>query len=124
MIFIIGGAYQGKLALAKMKYGVGDEEVFTCSGSEIDFSRRCIDHLEEFALSCVQTGVDPVLYLADRLPEWKDSILICQDVSCGVVPMDPQLREWRNVTGGLCQFLAAHADQVIRVFCGLEQRIK
>lgn len=124
MIFIIGGAYQGKLALAKEKFGVGDGDVFTCSGSEIDFSRRCIDRLEEFTLACVQTGADPLLYLADRLPEWKDSILICQDVSCGVVPMDPQLREWRNATGRLCQFLAAHADQVIRVFCGLEQRIK
>ena len=56
--------------------------------------------------------------------QWKDSVLICQDISSGVVPMEAQLRQWRNANGRLCQYLAGQADQVIRVFCGLEQRLK
>ena len=38
--------------------------------------------------------------------------------------MEAQLRQWRNANGRLCQYLAGQADQVTRVFCGLEQRLK
>ena len=37
MILIIGGAYQGKLEYAKSQYQVTDAEIFTCTGTEIDF---------------------------------------------------------------------------------------
>jgi len=38
--------------------------------------------------------------------------------------MGADVREWRQATGRLCQYLAAEADQVIRIFCGLEQKLK
>ena len=54
MVLIIGGAYQGKLDFAKSAFGLSESDVFTCTGGEIDFSRRCIDRIEEFTLWCVQ----------------------------------------------------------------------
>ena len=120
MILIIGGAYQGKLDFAKNTFGITDGDVFACAGLEIDFSKRCIYRIEEFAYACP----DAIAYFQGHREEWKDSILICRDIFCGVVPTDAELRAWRQNTGKLCQYLAGEARQVIRIFCGLEQRLK
>lgn len=124
MILIIGGAYQGKLEYAKTSFSLTEEDVYTCSGLEIDFSKRCIDRIEEFAYACVKNGMEPKDSFQAHHEQWKDSILICQDIFCGVVPMDTVQREWRQATGRLCQYLAGEAKQVSRIFCGLEQRLK
>ncbi len=124
MVLIIGGAWQGKLETAKREFGLRDEDVFTCSGAEIDFAKPCIRHLEDFTLACAERGLDSVDYFKRHEAEWSDSVLICRDIFCGVVPVDPVMRLWRNETGCLCQYLASRAERVSRVFCGLEQRLK
>ena len=120
MILIIGGAYQGKLDFAKETFGLRDEEVHICSTGDIDFSKRCIYGLEEFTWG----HPDPAAYFRAHRQEWEDSILILRDVFCGVVPMDPEIRLWRQKTGRLSQYLSKEAAQVSRIFCGLEQRLK
>lgn len=124
MVLIIGGAYQGKRDYAKSAFGLKDTDVYTCCGPEVDFSGRCIDALEEFTYACTLEDTDPIAYFRDNRAAWQDSILICRDLFCGVVPMDARQRRWRQITGRLCQYLAGEADQVSRIFCGLEQRIK
>ncbi|MGN0976786.1 MAG: bifunctional adenosylcobinamide kinase/adenosylcobinamide-phosphate guanylyltransferase [Faecousia sp.] len=124
MILIIGGAYQGKLDFAKSAFSLSEEDVFSCTGEEIDFSKRCIDRIEEFTWDCVRKGMEPKDFFQANREKWRRSILICQDIFCGVVPMDPVQREWRQATGRLCQYLAGEASQVSRILCGLEQRLK
>lgn len=124
MIFIIGGAYQGKLDHAKMKYNLTDKEIYQCTDTKIDFSRKCIDSIEEFTYACVRAGLEPLDYFMEHESEWQDSILICQDVFCGVVPLGADQREWRQATGRLCKYLSQQAQSVSRIFCGLEQRLK
>lgn len=124
MVFIFGGAFQGKLDYAITKFNLTPNQIFTCQDGDIDFSRPCIDRLEAFTLACVREGRDPVAYFEERRPRWQDSILICQDISCGVVPMGADMRAWRQENGRLCQFLSREARQVSRIFCGLEQRLK
>ncbi len=124
MILIIGGAYQGKLDFAKEAFGITDEDVFVCKDSEIDFSKRCVYALEKFTLACVREGKDPASYLQEHREAWDDSIFICQDFFCGVVPMEAEARAWRQITGRLAQYLSQEADRVSRIFCGLEQRLK
>ena len=118
MVLIIGGAYQGKLDFARENLGV--TEVWTCTGPQIDFSRRCIYKIEEFT-AC---HPDPVSYFEEHREQWKDSVLILQDIFCGVVPMGAENRAWRQRTGRLAQYLSREADRVFRIFCGLEQRLK
>ena len=120
MILIIGGAYQGKLDFAKETYGVAEEQVHTCTDGEIDFSKRCIYHLETFAAH----HTDPVGYFKIHRKDWQDSILILQDIFCGVVPMGEENRVWRQNTGRFAQYLSKEATSVSRIFCGLEQRLK
>ena len=124
MTLIIGGAYQGKLEFAREAFSLGEDDVFTCSGTEIDFSRPCINALEEFTLACVRQGIDPVAYLQSHRAQWENTVFICQDLFCGVVPIDTELRSWRHTTGLACQYLSREAARVSRIFCGLEQRLK
>lgn len=120
MILIIGGAYQGKLDFAKETFGITDADVYTCDSDAIDFSKRCIYKIEAFAVH----HEDPVSYFKSHRNEWQDSILILQDIFCGVVPMGAENRSWRQRTGRLAQYLSKEAAQVSRIFCGLEQRLK
>ena len=124
MILIIGGAYQGKLSYSKAAFSLTPEDIFTCTGTEIDFSKRCVNGLEEFCYACIGQNIDPMEYVQAHRENWQNSILICGDLSSGVVPMDPVQRQWRHTTGRLCQYLAGQADRVSRIFCGLEQRLK
>ena len=124
MILIIGGAYQGKLDYAKAAFSLAPEDIFACTGTEIDFSKSCVNALEEFCYACIQHNIDPIEYVKAHREDWQDSILICNDLSSGVVPIDPVQRQWRHVSGRLCQYLASEARQVSRIFCGLEQRLK
>ena len=124
MILIIGGAYQGKLDFAKEQFALSDSDIFNCTGGEIDFTRRCVNSLEEFTRYCVRMGCDPVEWFKANRDSWRDSILICEDITCGVVPLGLEMRRWRDETGKLCQYLASEATQVSRIFCGLEQRLK
>ena len=120
MVLIIGGAYPGKLTFAKETLGITDTDVYTCNSSQIDFSKRCIYKIEEFTAR----HDDPIGYFECHREEWQDSVLILQDIFCGVVPMGAENRAWRQRTGRLAQYLSKEATQVSRIFCGLEQRLK
>jgi hypothetical protein len=88
MDFIIGGAYQGKLNCARNTFAVQDNEIFTCTEeSGIEFGARCINKIEEFTLWCVRNGRDATEIFKENRGKWADSVLICQDIFCGVVPL-------------------------------------
>ena len=124
MILIIGGAYMGKLTFAKETYGFIQEQICDCTETEPDYSSPCITHLEDYVYGCIQREEDPVENFRNNRDLWENSILICRDISGGIVPMDKQQRLWRINTGRLCQYLSKEADKVSRIFCGLEQRLK
>ena len=58
------------------------------------------------------------------LPELAGSVVICEDIFCGVVPVDPEMRAWREMTGRLLAYLSGKAAHVFRIFLGLEQKLK
>lgn len=125
MVFIIGGAYQGKLDRARVRFGLTDGEIENCTeNSAPDFHARCLYKLEEYTLFCIRNGIDPVAVMKEHRDEWKDSVLICCDIFCGVVPLGADMRAWRDTTGRLCAYLSREAESVYRVFCGLEQKLK
>ena len=125
MEFIIGGAYQGKINCARNTFAVQDNEIFTCTEeNDIEFGARCIYKLEEFTLWCVRNGRDATEIFRENREKWENSVLICMDIFCGVVPLGADMRAWRDMTGRLCAYLSSEADSVTRMFCGLEQRLK
>ena len=65
-----------------------------------------------------KNGVEP------RLDFREDAVLISRDISAGIVPIDPEQRAWREDVGRYLASLAAKADTVTRIFCGLPQKLK
>lgn len=121
MNLIFGGAYQGKRDYAAARFGV--REIETCPLGEPTFAAPCTAGLENFSLYCVDQKLDSVQWLREREDAWRDKVLICQDISGGVVPIDPRERAWREENGRMLKFLASQAAQVARVFCGIGQVI-
>ena len=109
MILIIGGKGQGKLDFA-LSMGYTMEDVATTLPTD----KPILYGLQEL------TRLDPTLS-PDQLP---DGIVICDEIGCGVVPLDREERDWRERTGRLCCLLAQEAQQVWRVFCGIPIRLK
>jgi len=125
MDLIIGGAYQGKLEYAKNRYSLAEGDIYRCSeAGGAEFGHRCLYGMQEFALWCVRNGSDAVEILEQHRDEWKDSVIICEDIFCGVVPLGADMRAWREMTGRMCSYLSSQAENVIRIYCGLEQVLK
>jgi len=124
MTLIIGGAYQGKRAYAKEAFSLEDKDIFLCEGLEIGTTAPAVAGLENFSLACVQAGLEPIDELRRRLPDYRSRILIANDISCGVVPIDATIRAWREAHGRMCNALSKEADRVVRLFCALPQVLK
>ena len=127
MILIFGGAYQGKLEYAKEHWNFSDDDVFFCDEDlAIDLSKKVICGLEKFVYACVLEGAEAkgVLKMYDDEFPLRDKIWIVDDISQGVVPIDPNRRAWRESVGRTLLWLGKESDEVHRVFCGLGQRLK
>ena len=112
MILIIGGAHCGKRDYAAEHFGYD--------------LKQMSDQLDNA----------PVLYdLQALLKEYADyevpwptlrqkQVIICNEVGCGVVPVNDRERKWRETVGRVCCLLAQEAEKVIRVQCGIGTVIK
>ncbi|MCI2062322.1 MAG: bifunctional adenosylcobinamide kinase/adenosylcobinamide-phosphate guanylyltransferase [Eubacteriaceae bacterium] len=108
MDMIYGGAGQGKLEYAKAHY-------------EQD---QIVDHAEKIVLQCIRKGIEPVAFLKDSRNGFGDKVLIFDDISMGVVPVDEEMRKWRDANGSAMVWSVSAADNVIRVFCGIGLKVK
>ena len=126
MILIIGGSYQGKLDFARNRYDLTDDEIQFCDETTdaLDFSRHCIAYIDRFALNRIRTEAEPAEALGADPGLYKNAIFIANDISGGIVPMDPALRAWREACGRMNLKLAREANEVWRLFCGIPQRVK
>lgn len=103
MIFITGPLYSGKRTFAQ-----------TLSGKALaDVQQLAADAADREALE----------RLADRLAS-EYEILIATEVGGGVVPMDPKQRADREAAGRLACLLAARAECVVQMFCGIPTVLK
>lgn len=121
---IIGGAYQGKTTWAKSTFMLCENDVFVCSTDfPPDFSKKCITHYENYIAYCLKNGLSPKTDFSAGTKDNGTKIIICDDIFCGVVPTDAFQRKLREETGLALQKIASTSD-VIRIFCGIPQRIK
>lgn len=121
MIFIFGGVYQGKLAYAQERFST-DEVYNCCDTSTLMPHSKIINNLDQWILALVRAGEEvPVQDFIEKNP---NSIVICNDVSGGIVPMDADLRKWREEVGRAMAKIAQQSDEVIRLFCGIATQLK
>ena len=58
------------------------------------------------------------------LDSLRGHVITCDEVGCGVVPLDRADEDYREAVGRLCCALAEDADAVVRVIAGVPQWIK
>ena len=125
MILIFCGSYQGKLDYALETFDIAPDDVFRCTrDGTLNPEKTVICGLEDFVYSCTVRGTEARDALASMVPQLRDKILIADDISQGLVPMDATDRAYREMMGRTLIWLAREADSVYRVFCGLGQQLK
>ena len=125
MILIFGGAYQNKIGFTKDRFGFKQNEIYCCSTeSEIEYDYPVIDRLHLFVLGMVERSADPIDYIMKHMDALKEKVIICDDISCGIVPLGKDMRLYRDQVGKIMQLLSREADEVYRIFCGLGDKIK
>ena len=126
MILVIGGAYQGKLAYAQERFNLTETDVFFCSDvdSAMPQNKRIIHEVDKWILALLRANKNVHEQTTQFVEKHGDAIIICNDISCGVVPTEAILREWRDAVGRSTSEIAQHSNEVIRLFCGIPTRIK
>lgn len=102
MILITGPLFAGKTDFARTLWPEADT-----------FAEHVCTNAQDLAADCTDLSS-----LADQLAARYEVITITE-VGGGVVPTDPARRAAREAAGRLGCLLAARADTVVRVFCGL-----
>lgn len=125
MILVFGGAYQGKAAFVEKTFHFSKNMTFQCSEKTgMCYDYPVINSLHLYVLGSVERGDNPIEYIQKNLPMFRDKIIICDDISCGIVPLGKDLRLYRDQVGKIMQILSREADEVYRIFCGIGEKIK
>ena len=148
MKLFIGGAFQGKTQAALDMTGLREIDIIdgeSCSLQEIRNARGLfiLDRFHELVRRALNDETkqadqtkqpdqpDQAVSLAGLEQLVTDGTLgreslaiVCNELGCGVVPLEQADRTWREKTGRLLCELAKQASEVYRVTAGIAVRIK
>ncbi len=72
----------------------------------------------------IKQGIDTMEIVEQLINNYSNCIIISDEIGNGIVPMEQEERMLREEIGRLQIQIAKQADEVVRVICGLGQRIK
>lgn len=132
VIFVIGGAYQGKTEYVMNNYNLSAKDIV--DGAALQsyecISASCINNFHLFVKAVIQNGKNPVeeaeklIQAIEQKNDSKDIIIIMNEIGNGIIPLEKADRLWREETGKVGCFLAAKAEKVERICCGIPTRLK
>lgn len=144
MHFVTGGAYNGKSKWVKNFYGLTEDH---CWKSAYDQQKIPLNVSRFYGEVVVLEGVEQWIKgltvdsgheecraiwqsLLGIWRSWESEqqartvVIIGADITKGIVPMEKEDRDWRDLTGWAFQDLAAVADRVDVIWYGLNQQLK
>ncbi len=124
MKLYFGGAYNGKLKYVKKTFNITDEDIFFCAEDKIDFSKKVIYGIDKLVYYNALNEKESLKFFIENLNKLKDKIIICDEISSGIVPLKKEERFWREETGRVLQMLTKESSYVCRIFCGLPMVLK
>ncbi|WP_294186832.1 bifunctional adenosylcobinamide kinase/adenosylcobinamide-phosphate guanylyltransferase [uncultured Clostridium sp.] len=128
LILIFGGAYNGKVSFVKEKFNITEEDIYTINDElnsiDIDFTKSVINKFHKFIYKLSLKGIDATEYMIKNKELFKEKIIICDDISQGIVPLKKEDRMWRENTGKCLQYISKTSKTVYRVFCGIATVLK
>lgn len=124
MKLYFGGAYNGKLKYVKESLKVNDTDIFFCLEDKIDFTKKVICGIDKLIYFNAVKGEESLRFFEENLEKLKDKIIICDEISSGIVPLKKEERFWREEVGRVLQLLSKKSNYVCRIFCGLPMVLK
>jgi len=125
MVLIFGGAYQGKLSYAQDRFGFSQNDVYMCGAdTAMPENKKVVYEIDKWILALIKADMHTEEVMQRFIDCNPQAIVICNDISCGVVPTDTVLRKWREAVGKSLLELSRCSDEVVRLFCGIATRIK
>ncbi|MDO5415562.1 MAG: bifunctional adenosylcobinamide kinase/adenosylcobinamide-phosphate guanylyltransferase [Lachnospiraceae bacterium] len=129
MELYIGGFAQGKLEYVRRqhpgeKFRILDGADRKLEDGRMDGGRLLINHFHGWVKGLIAEGKDAEALTEMLAKEYPDCIIICDEVGNGIVPVEPFEREYRERLGRILIGLAAKAERVERVSCGIGLRVK
>ena len=122
MHLILGGKYQGKLDYAKKLYG--SFQAVSNLECSMKISPGLIINVHLGVRNLIAEKISPLDFFTSNLEALRQSVIICDEICGGVVPLDAFERLWRDETGKVYKLLADEAEIVDRIFAGLALRLK
>ena len=132
MKLVIGGYFQGKLNYVLQKNKIENEWVWNGllpdekQLKDFIMQRKTvvINQFHKWVRERMLQGGSPEEEILNFLEKKPECIIISDEISNGIVPVDAFEREYRERTGRILVELAGRADEVVRVICGIGQKIK
>lgn len=130
MILVTGGAFQGKTEFAKtLKENLINKEQPKIVDAQTIMTENLqqIDIVKDFHLlirRLLEQGLDARREVSKLLEKNPNLILVVDELGCGIIPADAFERSYRETVGRICCEIAADAQAVYRVNCGIGIRIK
>ena len=120
MKLYIGGTGHGQERVAETETGIRP----VLLSVQESFSAPGIDKFHLLTRQVLAEGGSAQEYAARLVKENPDAVICCDEIGSGIHPYEQDDRRWREETGRALCILAEAADTVVRVFCGIPQRIK
>ncbi|MCM1186704.1 MAG: bifunctional adenosylcobinamide kinase/adenosylcobinamide-phosphate guanylyltransferase [Lachnoclostridium sp.] len=132
MKLVIGGYAQGKLNYVLQGNPENDYEIYDGILPDEKQLREgaaqgkiiLINHLHGWVKTRMLQGGNPEEEIMAFLRENIESVIISDEIGNGIVPADAFERAYRERTGRILVRLAEEAGEVVRVICGIGQKIK
>ena len=132
MKLVIGGRSQGKLNyvlhhMTDANYQIYDG-MFPNDDEFSDFVNEktilIVNHFHKWVNKELKENRNPEEELDAFLKKGVRCVIISDEIGNGIVPVDAFERDYRERTGRMLITLASQADEVVRVICGIGQKIK
>lgn len=127
MKLVIGGYAQGKLQYVLHQYNVTTTMIYDARLPENSSQQGIIiviNHFHDWVRARLSDGGNPAEEIFQFVDQYPDCVIISNEIGNGIVPMDAFERTYREQTGRILVALAARAEEVERVICGIGQKIK
>lgn len=126
MIFVIGGAYQGKKEFVKKEFDIKEQEII--DGEHCDYEKllhaKAIYGFERLIYRRMKEENEVYTFIDTLIKENKELIIICNEIGSGLVPVDAFDRKYREMVGRMGCLVAGYAKEVYRVQFGIAMKIK
>lgn len=126
MIFIVGGAYQGKTDTACRLFGINRSDMVRgedCEPAEA-LSAACVVGYHRLVARLMDMGADPIVFTEELCRKNSGAVIIMDEIGCGIVPIDKKERVYRENVGRCGCIIAENCHIMVRVVCGIPQYLK